>query len=84
MNLILLTIIGLIVGLTIGYFFAKSKHEKSIAGANNTASGIIEQAKKEAETLKKESLLEAKEQNQNYRLEIESELKEERVELKNI
>ncbi len=83
MNLILLTIIGLIVGLTMGYFFAKSKHEKSIAGANNTASGIIEQARKEAETLKKESLLEAKEQNQDYRLEIESELKEQRVELKN-
>lgn len=83
MDLILLTIIGLIVGLTIGYFVSKSQHEKSIDGAKNTASGIIEQAKKEAETLQKEYLLEAKEQNQNYRLEIESELKEERAELKN-
>lgn len=83
MGLILLTIIGLIVGLTIGYFVSKSQHEKSIDGAKNTASGIIEQAKKEAETLQKEYLLEAKEQNQNYRLEIESELKEERAELKN-
>lgn len=83
MGLVLLTIIGLIVGLTIGYFVSKSQHEKSIDGAKNTASGIIEQAKKEAETLQKEYLLEAKEQNQNYRLEIESELKEERAELKN-
>ena len=83
MELILLTIIGLIVGLTVGYFFSKRQHEKSIDGANNTASGIVEQAKKEAETLQKEYLLEAKEQNQNYRLEIESELKEERAELKN-
>ena len=83
MGLILLTIIGLIVGLTIGYFIAKSQHEKSIDGANNTAASIVEQAKKEAETLQKEYMLEAKEQNQNYRLEIESELKEERAELKN-
>ena len=83
MLLILLTIIGLIVGLAVGYLFSKNQHEKSIDGANNTASGIVEQAKKEAETLKKEYLLEAKEQNQNYRLEIESELKEERAELKN-
>ena len=83
MGLILLTIIGLIVGLTIGYFISKSQHEKSVDGAKNTASSIVEQAKKEAETLQKEYLLEAKEQNQEYRLEIESELKEERAELKN-
>lgn len=78
-----ITIIGLIVGLAIGYFIAKSRHEKNILDANQTASGILKQAKKEAETLQKEYLLEAKEQNQNYRLEIESELKEERVEIKN-
>lgn len=82
MVLVLLTIIGLIVGLTVGYFVAKSQHEKSMDGARNTATGIIEHAKKEAETLKKELLLEAKEQNQHYRAEIESELKEERAELK--
>ncbi|WP_462258350.1 ribonuclease Y [Vagococcus teuberi] len=80
---ILLAIIGLIVGLAIGYFIAMTRHKKSIEGANNTATGIIRQAKKEAETLKKEHLLEAKELNQQYRLEIESELKEERAELKN-
>ncbi|MGX6970641.1 ribonuclease Y [Vagococcus bubulae] len=80
---ILLAIIGLIVGLAIGYFIAMTRHKRSIEGANNTATGIIRQAKKEAETLKKEHLLEAKELNQQYRLEIESELKEERAELKN-
>ncbi|MGY3748643.1 ribonuclease Y [Vagococcus acidifermentans] len=80
---VLLSIIGLIVGLAGGYFFAKSRHEKSIDGANNTAAGIIEHAKKEAETLKKEILLEGKEENQKYRLEIESELKEQKAEIKN-
>ncbi len=79
---ILLAIIGLIVGLGLGVFVTKSRHEKEINGAQNSATGIIESAKKEAETLKKEALLEAKEENQRYRSEIESELKESKFDLK--
>lgn len=79
---ILLAIIGLIVGLGLGVFVTKSRHEKEINGAQNSAAGIIESAKKEAETLKKEALLEAKEENQRYRSEIESELKESKLDLK--
>ena len=79
---ILLAIIGLIVGLFAGVFITKSRHQKAIDGANNTAEGILSTAKKEAETLRKEALLEAKEENQKYRSEIESELKESKLELK--
>lgn len=79
---ILLAIIGLIVGLGLGFMVAKSRHEKEIAGAQSSAAGIIDSAKKEAETLKKESLLEAKEENQKYRSEVESELRESKLELK--
>ena len=79
---ILLAIIDLIVGLGLGVFVTKSRHEKEINGAQNSATGIIESAKKEAETLKKEALLEAKEENQRYRSEIESELKESKLDLK--
>ncbi|WP_265459290.1 ribonuclease Y [Enterococcus sp. HY326] len=79
---LLLAIIGLIAGLALGFYLAKSKHEKEIAGAKNSATGILEGAQKEAETLKKEALLEAKEENQKYRQEIESELKESKQELK--
>ena len=79
---ILLAIIGLIVGLFAGVFIAKSRHQKAIDGATNTAEGILSTAKKEAETLRKEALLEAKEENQKYRSEIESELKESKLELK--
>ena len=79
---ILLAIIGLIVGLGLGVYVTKSRHEKEINGAQNSAAGIIESAKKEAETLKKEALLEAKEENQRYRSEIESELKESKLDLK--
>ena len=70
---ILLAIIGLIVGLGLGFMVAKSRHEKEIAGAQSSSAGIIDSAKKEAETLKKEALLEAKE---------ESELRESKLELK--
>lgn len=79
---ILLAIIGLIVGLGLGVYVTKSRHEKEINGAQNSAAGIIESAKKEAETLKKEALLQAKEENQKYRSEIESELKESKLDLK--
>ena len=79
---IFLGIIGLIVGLAVGFYIAKSRHEKAIEGAKSSATGIIEEAKREAETLKKETLLESKEENQKYRLEIESELKERRDEVK--
>ena len=79
---ILLAIIGLIVGLGLGFMVAKSRHEKEIAGAQSSAAGIIDSAKKEAETLKKEALLEAKEKNQKYRSEVESELRESKLELK--
>ena len=79
---ILLAIIGLVVGLGLGLVVAKSRHEKEIAGAKTSAVGIIDSAKKEAETLKKEALLEAKEENQKYRSEVESELRESKLELK--
>ena len=79
---ILLAIIGLIVGLGLGFMVAKSRHEKEIAGAQSSAAGIIDSAKKEAETLKKEALLEAKEENHKYSSEVESELRESKLELK--
>ena len=79
---ILLAIIGLIVGLFVGFMVAKNRHEKEIEGANTSAESILTSAKKEAKTLKKEALFEAKEENQKYRSEIESELKEDRLELK--
>ncbi|MGX7064068.1 ribonuclease Y [Enterococcus cecorum] len=80
--ILLAIIVGLIVGLGIGIFVANTRHTKEIADAQNSAVGIINAANKEAETLKKEALLEAKEENQKYRSQIESEIKESRQELK--
>ena len=80
--ILLAIIVGLVVGLGIGIFVANTRHTKEIADAKNSAVGIINAANKEAETLKKEALLEAKEENQKYRSQIESEIKESRQELK--
>lgn len=80
--ILLAIIVGLFFGLGIGMFVANTRHAKEIADAQNSAVGIINAANKEAETLKKEALLEAKEENQKYRGQIESELKESRQELK--
>lgn len=74
-------IIALIVGVVVGYLYRKSNHEKEIAGAKNTASQILEDARKEAETMKKEAMLEAKDENHKYRSEIEDELRERRGEV---
>ncbi|MGX6962004.1 ribonuclease Y [Vagococcus xieshaowenii] len=80
--IIVLGIIALIVGLLIGSIIAKNNHQKAIQNASVTAESILENAKRQAETLKKETLIEAKEENQKYRLEIESELKQSRSEVK--
>ena len=79
---VILGIIILIVGLIGGFISADSRHKKAIDGAKTSAESILAAAAKEAETLKKESLLESKEENQKYRLTIESELKERRDEVK--
>ncbi|MBC2256990.1 ribonuclease Y [Listeria booriae] len=82
---IVLTIISsllfLIVGLVVGSLIYKSSSQRKLAAARGTAELITEDAKKEAETLKKEALLEGKEENHKLRTEIENELRGRRGEL---
>jgi ribonucrease Y len=74
-------LLGLIVGVVVGYFIRKSIAEARITGAKNAAEQILEDAKREAEALKKEALLEAKDENHKLRTDIERELRERRNEL---
>ncbi|KQL54563.1 ribonuclease [Heyndrickxia shackletonii] len=78
---IISTLLGLIVGVVVGYFVRKSFAEARIAGAKNAAEQILEDAKREAESLKKEALLEAKDENHKLRTDMERELRERRNEL---
>ena len=46
-------LLGLIVGAVVGYFVRKSIAEAKIAGAKSAAEQILEDAKRDAESLKK-------------------------------
>jgi ribonuclease Y len=74
-------IVTLIIGLVAGSYITKQSFEKRLANSKQTAENIIDDANKEAETLKKEALLEAKEEIHSYRTEAEWELKERRSEV---
>ncbi|AFL82064.1 hypothetical protein Aeqsu_2611 [Aequorivita sublithincola DSM 14238] len=62
---IIITVIGLIVGIVIGFFIAKILERKNasqlILRAKKSASSMLKEAKSEAETLKKDKILQAKE-----------------------
>lgn len=80
-----LILVAIIVGILmffVGKRHANNIHEQELSNARLTAEGIVEEGKQKAATLKKEALLEAKEENQHYRESIESELKDRRLELK--
>ena len=74
-------LLALIVGVVVGYFVRKSIAEAKIAGARDAAEQILEDAKRDAESLKKEALLEAKDENHKLRNEAEREIRERRNEL---
>ncbi|WP_025728555.1 ribonuclease Y [Atopobacter phocae] len=74
-------IIALILGCLVGYWLRKSQHEKEILGAKNSAAAILNEATKDAERLKRDALVEAREKSHRYKDEIEKELKQRRQEL---
>ncbi len=78
---IIFALLGIIVGVVVGYFVLKKQNDSDIAGAKNSAEQIVEDAKREAEALKKEALLEAKDENHKLRTETESDIRERRLEL---
>lgn len=79
--ILLISLIGLAIGIFIGIYIRKTIGEGKINSAENTAANIIEDAKKQAETGKKELLLEAKEEIHKMRTGIECESRERRNEL---
>ena len=69
------------MGIIVGYFVRKNISETKIGQSEKLADEIIDKAKKEAETLQKEKLLEAKEEIHKWRNEAEKENKERRIEV---
>lgn len=74
-------LVSVVVGVGVGYFIRKSIAEAKIKSAEQAAELIKANAKKEAEALKKETILEAKDEAIKIRAEAENELKERRQDI---
>lgn len=78
---VLISILLTLLGLVVGYYVRKTIAEAKIAGARGAAEQIHEDAKRDAEALKKEALLEAKDEIHTLRIDAEQEVRERRNEL---
>ena len=74
-------VIGSVIGILIGISIRKRFAEAKIGSAEAEAKRVLEEGTKQAETRKKEALLEAKEEILRQRNDAERELKERRAEL---
>ena len=78
---IIASILGLAIGIVVGYFVRKNISETKIGEAKDLAKDIIDKANKDSETIKKEKLLEAKEEIHKWRTDAEKEQRERRNEV---
>jgi len=81
---VVIGVISTAIGIIIGFYIRKTIGEGKINNAEQVAEKIIEDAKRNSETLKKEVLLEAKEEVHKMRTDIERESRERRNELQKL
>ncbi|MBE5817120.1 MAG: ribonuclease Y [Clostridiales bacterium] len=74
-------VVVLVLSVCIGYSYRKKVAERKIMSAEESANKIVEEGRKQAEAIKKEKLLEAKEENHRLRSEIDKEIKDRRNEI---
>lgn len=79
--LIVLPIAALLIGLGVGYIINAQIVKSKIGSATATADKIIKDANMEAKTIKKEAILEAKEEVHKLRTDFDKEVKERRNEI---
>lgn len=81
---IIVGLISIVLGCVIGYTFRKNIAEQKLGKAEEEAVKIVANGTKEAETLKKESLIEAKDEIHKLRSEADREIRERRTEIQRI
>ncbi len=81
---LLIIIAALLVGVGGGYFVRKVIAEAKISSAEAAAKKIIDEANQEANALKREKQLEAKEETHRLRSDLEKESRERRLELQRL
>ena len=77
---LIIGVVGLIIGVLIGFLYRKKVAEKEIGSAEQEATRIINEAIKSGETKKREAILEAKDEIHRSRTAAEREIKERRNE----
>ncbi len=75
-------VIGAVAGFLFGFFFRKYIIDSKLSSAEQKVDLLLNNAKKEAATLKKEILLEGKEEIQNLKMSAEEEINRQKFELK--
>lgn len=78
---ILVGLIALILGLLIGYIYRKNVGERAIGSAEQKAKNLILDAEKKSESIKKEIVLESKEDASRIRNSLDREIRDRRNEL---
>ncbi|MCX5854011.1 MAG: ribonuclease Y [Deltaproteobacteria bacterium] len=80
-----LVMLGLLVlGVLLGYVLSRKLSRKKRESSESLSLRIVDEAKKEAETIKKESVLQAKENLLKVKTEFEKDTRERKVELDNL
>jgi len=81
---IVLIVVSLFIGTAIGFFVQKIISEKKLESAKTLSARIIDEARKESENIKKESLLQAKDYLLKTKTELEKETREKKNEMDNL
>ena len=85
LTIIITAVVTLVVAVPVSLAIANASYQKAsakkVGSAEDRASEIIDEAVKNAETKKREALLEAKEESMNTKNELEKEIRERRAEI---
>ncbi len=84
LKIILWASLFFIIGISVGFILRKYLSESKINNAAKTANSMVEEAIKESERIKKERLIEAKEEIHSLRFELDRESRERRNELQKL
>jgi ribonuclease Y len=77
---IVIAVVAAIVGVAVGYIIRKQTAESKIGSAESAAKNMLDDAEKQAQAVKREKILEAKEEVHKLRKDFEQESRERRAE----
>ncbi len=82
MNNLIFSILLILIGLFVGIILMVILNSLKILSATKKSQDLLEEAKKEANKLKRDSILEVKEENHRLKVELDKETKEKKQEIK--